>query len=179
MSERHGSTLISLEKAGASKLNRGMFSSASDEWETPQDFFDAVDAVFHFTLDVCATRANAKCERYFTKAEDGLSETWKGVCWMNPPYGREISLWVRKAYESSLYAGTIVVCLLPARTDTAWWHDYVIPNAESVNFIRGRLWFSNKGPAPFPSALVLFGRPTCGEQRKNPWMIFTANTRGN
>jgi site-specific DNA-methyltransferase (adenine-specific) len=77
---------------------------------------------------------------------------------MNPPYGREISLWVRKAYESSLEAGTVVVCLLPARTDTAWWHDYVIAYAKKIRFIRGRLRFSGKGPAPFPSALVVFGR---------------------
>jgi hypothetical protein len=82
---------------------------------------------------------------------------------MNPPYGREISLWVKKAYESSLTDGTVVVCLLPARTDTRWWHDYVIAHAESVNFIRGRLCFSHKGPTPFPSALVVFGRPKIGE----------------
>jgi phage N-6-adenine-methyltransferase len=136
-----------------------MFTSVSDEWETPREFFDALDSVFHFTLDVCATRDNAKCERHYTKEEDGLTRGWRGVCWMNPPYGREISLWVLKAYESSLTDGTVVVCLLPARTDTAWWHDYVIPHAESVDFIRGRLRFSNRGPAPFPSALVVFGRP--------------------
>jgi phage N-6-adenine-methyltransferase len=97
-----------------------MFSSASDEWETPQEFFDAVDAVFHFTLDVCATNVNAKCERYYTKVDDDLSQAWEGVCWMNPPYGREIALWVQKAYESSLTVGTVVACLLPARTDTGW-----------------------------------------------------------
>jgi phage N-6-adenine-methyltransferase len=96
-----------------------MFSSASGEWETPREFFDAVDEVFHFTLDVCATHSNAKCERYFTKAEDGLFQIWRGVCWMNPPYGREISLWIKKAYESGL-EGAVVVCLLPARTDTRW-----------------------------------------------------------
>jgi len=138
-------------------MNQGMFTSSSDEWETPQEFFDAVNAVFHFDLDVCATKANAKCKRYFTKDEDGLSQLWRGTCWMNPPYGREISLWVRKAYESSLEVGTIVVCLLPARTDTQWWHDYVISHAKSIGFIRGRLKFSGKGPAPFPSALVMFG----------------------
>ena len=138
-------------------MNRGMFTSSSDDWETPQEFFDAIDEVFHFRLDVCATRANAKCERYFTKAEDGLLQTWRGVCWMNPPYGREISRWVKKAYESALNPGTVVVCLLPARTDTRWWHDYVIAHARSVEFIKGRLRFSGKGSAPFPSALVVFG----------------------
>jgi phage N-6-adenine-methyltransferase len=136
-------------------MNLGMFSSTSGEWETPREFFDTVDAVFHFTLDVCATHDNAKCGRYFTKAEDGLSQAWSGVCWMNPPYGREIALWVKRAYESSL-KGAVVVCLLPARTDTGWWHDYVIAHAQSVIFIRGRLCFSRKGPAPFPSALVVF-----------------------
>jgi phage N-6-adenine-methyltransferase len=141
-----------------------MFSSSSDEWETPQEFFNAVNAVYRFDLDVCATHANAKCERHFTKEEDGLSQSWRGVCWMNPPYGREISLWVKKAYESSLGTGTVVVCLLPARTDTAWWHDYVIARAESIRFIRGRLRFSGKGPAPFPSALVVFGRFDCEKE---------------
>ena len=134
-----------------------MFASASDECETPREFFEAVDAVFHFTLDVCATRDNAKCERYFTKEEDGLSRLWRGVCWMNPPYGREISLWVKKAYESALDGETAVACLLPARTDTLWWHDYVMPHSERVFFIKGRLRFSGKGPVPFPSELVLFG----------------------
>lgn len=134
-----------------------MFTSSSDEWETPQELFDMIDEVFHFNLDVCATHANAKCKRYFTKKEDGLSLPWSGICWMNPPYGREITLWIRKAYESSLTVGTIVVCLLPARTDTVWWHEYVIAHAESIGFIRGRLKFSRKGPAPFPSALVVFG----------------------
>jgi phage N-6-adenine-methyltransferase len=138
-------------------MNQGMFSSSSDEWETPREFFDAVNAAFHFDLDVCATNGNTKCKRYFTKEEDGLSREWQGTCWMNPPYGREISLWVRKAYESSLEAGTVVVCLLPARTDTAWWHDYVIAHAKRVYFVKGRLRFSGKGPAPFPSALVVFG----------------------
>jgi site-specific DNA-methyltransferase (adenine-specific) len=141
-----------------------MFSSASDEWETPREFFDAVDSVFHFTLDVCADHSNAKCPRYYTKEEDGLSLEWRGVCWMNPPYGREISLWVRKAYESSLAGGTVVVCLLPARTDTKWWHDYVLGHAEGIRFIRGRLRFSERGPAPFPSALVVFRRSDCGKE---------------
>ena len=135
-----------------------MFSSSSGEWETPQDFFDKLDSKYHFTLDVCATPLNAKCPLYFTKAEDGLSQPWKGTCWMNPPYGREIGLWIKKAYKSSLEAGTVVVCLLPARTDTRWWHEYVMAYAENIEFIRGRLRFSGKAAAPFPSALVVFGR---------------------
>ena len=131
-----------------------MFSSASNEWETPREFFDAVDAVFHFTLDVCADSSNAKCARYYTKAENGLSQPWSGACWMNPPYGRGIGLWVRKAHESGLDGKTVVVCLLPARTDTRWWHGCVIPHA-AVRFVKGRIKFSRRGP--FPSALVVFG----------------------
>jgi phage N-6-adenine-methyltransferase len=135
-----------------------MFTSGTDEWETPREFFEAVDKIFHFDLDVCATQANAKCGRYFTKEENGLAMDWKGICWMNPPYGREISLWVQKAYESSLHNGTVIVCLLPARTDTRWWHDYVMGYAQGAMFIKGRLRFSGKGSAPFPSALVIFGK---------------------
>jgi len=149
------------KKGKSPMLNRGMFTSGTDEWETPQELFDAVNGIFHFTLDVCATSTNAKCRRYFTKVDNGLVQTWSGVCWMNPLYGREISLWVRKAYESSREAGTVVVCLLPARTDTRWWHDYVIAHTSLILFIRGRLRFSGKGPAPFPSALVVFGCHYC------------------
>jgi len=138
-------------------MNKGMFSSGSCEWETPQAFFDTVNGLYHFDLDVCASHSNAKCKRYFTKEEDGLLQTWNGVCWMNPPYGREISRWVQKAYESALNPGTVVVCLLPARTDTRWWHDYVMTYAQNVEFIKGRLQFSGRGQAPFPSALVVFG----------------------
>ncbi|GHV44810.1 DNA N-6-adenine-methyltransferase of bacteriophage [Synergistales bacterium] len=144
-----------------------MYSSFSREWETPLDFFDTLDAKFHFTLDVCATVSNAKCERYFTKAEDGLLQPWNGVCWMNPPYGHEISQWLKKAYESSLEDGAVVVCLLPARTDTKWWHEYVIAHAERVEFLRGRLRFSGKNPAPFPSALVIFGRSSLQNEEAN------------
>lgn len=133
-------------------VTKGMFTSTTDEWETPQDLFDALDIVFHFTLDVCATADNAKCERYYTKEEDGLNQKWDGVCWMNPPYGREIGKWVKKAYES----GCVCVCLLPARTDTKWFHDYVLGKAE-IHFIKGRLKFGNsKNSAPFPSMIVVY-----------------------
>lgn len=135
-------------------INKALLSSNTCEWETPQLFFDALNAEYHFDVDVCATANNAKCERYYTKEQDGLSQQWKGVCWMNPPYGREIGKWMRKAYESSLYGAT-VVCLVPARTDTAWWHDYAMKG--EVEFVRGRLKFgSSKAYAPFPSAIVTF-----------------------
>lgn len=131
------------------------FSSKTDLWATPQDFFDRLDSEFGFTLDVCALPDNAKCERYFTPEEDGLKQLWTGVCWMNPPYGREIGIWVRKAFESA-QQGATVVCLVPARTDTSWWHSWVMKAAE-VRFIRGRLKFGgSKNSAPFPSAIVVF-----------------------
>lgn len=130
------------------------FTSNTVEWATPQAFFDAQNAVHQFELDVCATDENAKCERYYTKADDGLAQSWAGKrCWMNPPYGRVIGDWMRKAYEES-QRGALVVCLVPARTDTAWWHDYAAKG--DVTFIRGRLKFGDgKNSAPFPSALVV------------------------
>jgi phage N-6-adenine-methyltransferase len=132
------------------------FSSATDEWATPQAFYDVIEAEFHPTLDVCCLESSAKCERYFTPEDNGLEQEWIGVVWMNPPYGDEIERWVKKAHESAL-EGATVVCLLPARTDTAWWHDYC-SHAE-VRFIRGRLRFGEAtASAPFPSALVIFGR---------------------
>ncbi len=131
------------------------FSSVTDLHATPQEFFDALDQEFGFGLDVCATSENTKCTRYYTTEQDGLAQEWAGVCWMNPPYGREIRRWVCKAYEASLL-GTTVVCLLPARTDTSWWHEYVTKAAE-VRFIRGRLKFGDtKHGAPFPSVVVIF-----------------------
>jgi phage N-6-adenine-methyltransferase len=134
--------------------NELMFSSKTDMWATPQDFFDKYNALWHFTLDVCASPENAKCAKYFTKDDNALVQTWDGVCWMNPPYGRGISDWMRKAYESSLQ-GAVVVCLVPARTDTAWWHDYAMLG--HIEFLRGRLKFGDaKNSAPFPSAVVTF-----------------------
>lgn len=137
-------------------LNRGLFTSNSDQWETPQDLFEKLDREFQFETDVCALPENAKCEKYFTPDQDGLKQKWTGTCWMNPPYGREIKKWVKKAYESSL-EGATVVCLLPARTDTSWWHDYCMKG--EIRLIRGRLKFGNsKNSAPFPSAIVIFGK---------------------
>ena len=123
-------------------------------WETPKDFFDEYNDLYKFETDVCAIKENAKCDRFFTPEQDGLKQEWTGICWMNPPYGRKIGKWVKKAYESSL-TGATVVCLIPARTDTRWWHDYCMRG--DVKFIRGRLKFgSSKNPAPFPSAVVIF-----------------------
>ena len=133
------------------------FSSATGEWETPQGLFDELDRIFGgFTLDPCATAENAKCTRFFTKENDGLIQAWTGKVFMNPPYGREIGQWVRKAWTESL-KGTLVVCLLPARVDTRWWHEYA--KKGHVYFLQGRLKFgSSLNSAPFPSAIVTFGK---------------------
>jgi phage N-6-adenine-methyltransferase len=140
-----------------------MLSSLTDQWATPQGVFDLLHAEFGFELEVCALPDNAKCRRYFTPKVDGLKQDWKGKCWMNPPYGRAIGNWMRKAYESSLLGAT-VVCLVPARTDTAWWHDYATKG--EVRFVRGRLRFgSATSAAPFPSAIVIF-RNRWWEQRR-------------
>ena len=136
-------------------ITAGLFSSKTDNWATPQDFFDAWNALYDFELDVCADHDNAKCQNYFTIEEDGLQQDWKTRrCWMNPPYGREIGKWMQKAYQES-QKGATVVCLVPARTDTTWWHDYAMQG--SITFIRGRLKFGDsKNSAPFPSAVVVF-----------------------
>ena len=141
-----------------------MFSSKTDLWATPQDFFDRMNAVFRFDLDVCALPENAKCARYFSPADDALAQEWTGSCWMNPPYGRGIAAWVQKAYLSAKKSGATVVCLLPARTDTRWWHEYCA-NGE-VHFLAGRLKFGeSKNSAPFPSAICVF-RPSISDAFK-------------
>lgn len=144
---------------------RVLHSSASVEWATPQDFYDRQHAIHGFTLDVCATKKNAKCAKFFTKADNGLAQDWgQHRVWMNPPYGRGIGLWMRKAYEESR-RGAHVVCLVPARTCTAWFHDYA--QRGRVTFIRGRLKFGGcKNAAPFPSLLVEFN-PRHTERHRN------------
>jgi len=132
------------------------FSSKTDLWSTPQDTFDALNKEFGFTLDVCATKENAKCYNFYTVEDDGLAQKWDGVCWMNPPYGREIKKWMEKAYLESL-DGAVVVCLVPSRTDTVWWHEYAMKG--EIRFIKGRLKFGNaKNSAPFPSAVIIFNK---------------------
>lgn len=133
------------------------YSSKSNEWATPQNLFDELNKEFNFTLDPCATDENAKCSKYFTIEDDGLSKDWSNnVVFMNPPYGREIKRWIKKAYEESLNGAT-VVCLIPARTDTTYWHDFIFGKANDIRFLRGRLKFGNsKNSAPFPSAIVVY-----------------------
>ncbi|MDS0981102.1 phage N-6-adenine-methyltransferase [Staphylococcus hominis] len=133
------------------------YSSKSNEWATPQNLFDELNKEFNFTLDPCATDENAKCSKYFTIEDDGLSKDWSNdVVFMNPPYGREIKKWIKKAYEESLNGAT-VVCLIPARTDTTYWHDFIFDKADDIRFLRGRLKFGgSKNSAPFPSAIVVY-----------------------
>ena len=141
-------------------ITQGLMSSNTTEWETPQGFFDKLDAESHFGLDPCATAENAKCACCFTKAQDGLRLTWCGYgpVFVNPPYGRGIGEWIRKSYEVAQQGITVVV-LIPARTDTRWWHEYVM-KAHEIRFVKGRLSFTNAGDrpgrAPFPSAVVVF-----------------------
>jgi phage N-6-adenine-methyltransferase len=131
-----------------------MFSSATDLWETPQDFFDKLNREFSFETDVCASPQNAKCEKFFSPEQDGLKREWTGVCWCNPPYGRQIGKWVEKAAKSD----ATVVMLLPARTDTKWFHDWILPYAE-IRFVRGRLKFGGaENSAPFPSVIAIYRR---------------------
>lgn len=137
-----------------------MFSSKTNQWETPQDFFDELNLEFKFTLDPCADENNHKCKKYFTKEQDGLLQDWKDErVFCNPPYGREISSWVRKCYIHSLGNG-MAVMLIPARTDTKWFHEYIY-NKEGVEvrFLKGRLKFGeSKNAAPFPNMVVIFSR---------------------
>jgi len=132
------------------------FATGRQDWETPDSIFAPLAAEFHFTLDVCASKRNAKCVVYITQAMDGLSLPWRGVCWMNPPFGTQ-GKWVRKAYESA-QSGATVVCLLPCRTNTNWWQDYCMKG--TVRFIRGRPKFKGaKHGLPQPLAIVIFRPP--------------------
>ena len=135
-----------------------MFSSKTDEWETPQWLYDELNKEFKFKLDAACNHKNCKCDRgLFVERFDGLQEEWQREesIWLNPPYGKEIGKWIKKAYKES-QKGCTVVCLLPARTDTKWFHEYIYGKAE-IRFIKGRLKFGgSKNSAPFPSMIVIF-----------------------
>ena len=143
-------------------MNKALFSSVKMDWRTPKDFFRELDQEFHFGLDAAASPENAKCERYFTPEMDGLSCSWSGygAVFCNPPYGREIGKWVQKAYSEHVCGGVTIVMLIPARTDTSYFHDYIYGKAE-IRFLRGRLKFEDENgaamnPAPFPSMVVIY-----------------------
>lgn len=166
-------------------MNEALLSSKKTDWCTPADFFAELDREFHFNLDPAATAKSAKCERYFTPAEDGLSADWGGSrVFCNPPYGRQIGAWVRKGWEESRKPGTLVVMLIPARTDTAYFHNYIFDGkADEVRFLRGRLIFTDEDgapttddrgrpcAAPFPSAVVIWRSPEL-RQLKRPLLDY-------
>ena len=138
-------------------MTKGLTSTGNIVAETPKYLFDRISSIFNFSLDVCALPENAKCESYYTPKDDGLSKPWRGGVWCNPPYGREISSWVKKAYEESQKEyNSFVLMLLPARTDTKWWWDWVQGKA-TLFFIKGRVKFGDHNVgAPFPSVLALY-----------------------
>ena len=137
-------------------INKGLFSSNTELWATPQAFYDQLNAEFGFTLDPCALPDNAKCAKFFTPEDDGLAQDWSGErVFCNPPYGRKIAAWVKKCHDEA-QKGALVVMLIPARTDTSYFHDYIYHKAE-IRFVRGRLKFGNaEQGAPFPSMVVIY-----------------------
>ena len=138
-------------------------TSNKDDWETPQALFDSLNEKYHFAIDLAASQKNAKCQQYFSLVDDSLSKDWStdfgGAMYLNPPYGRHIGDWVKKAYKTSLTVSVPIVLLIPSRTDTSYWHDYIFGKAH-IDFLRGRLKFEQNGvagsPAPFPSAIIVY-----------------------
>lgn len=159
-------------------LQKAMVSSKSNEWATPQDFFDELNKEFKFTLDPCSTKENHKCDKFYTIEDDGLSKDWSNeVVFMNSPYGGHTRDWIKKAYEESL-KGAIVVCLIVSSTDRTYWHDFIFPRAAEIRFIRGRLKFGDsKMSAPFASAVVVFdeSRTFMEFEKYNSRIKFTYN----
>ena len=138
-------------------INKWLFTSYTDNRSTPDDFYKTIDNIYHFTLDPCASPDNAKCWKYFTIDDDWLSKSWANeVVFMNPPYWKTIKYWVQKAFNEWKNNWIVVVCLLPARTDTSRFHEYIY-NIADIQFIKGRLKFwGSKNSAPFPSMLCVF-----------------------
>ena len=138
-------------------MNKGLFTSNTDQWATPQWFYDELNKEFNFNLDPCADEHNHKCEKYFNREQNGLTQDWSGYrVFCNPPYGREIGKWVKKAHDTNRDSNSLIVMLLPARTDTKWFHDYIYGKTE-IRFLKGRLKFGgSKNSAPFPSMVVVF-----------------------
>ena len=164
-----------------------MASSKSDEWETPQDLFNSLNKEFHFTLDPCSREYNYKCTKHYTIEDDGLSKSWDGeVVFCNPPYGHTIGKWVEKCWQEHSKNGITVVMLIPSRTDTKWFHSYIMNKASEIRFVQGRLKFVNRtfpsyredgnfkiSPAPFPSMIVVY------DNRKEKDIISTAKIKSN
>lgn len=151
------------------KMTEGLFSSRTEEWATPVNVFQSIEKQlgYKFVLDVCATEENAKCKKHYTKEIDGLLQSWQKdaqtqqdyksdyAIWMNPPYGKEIGKWMKKALNEAQGGTYPVVCLVHARTDTKWWHDYAM-QADKIYLVKGRIKFGGKDAAPFPSCIVVF-----------------------
>ena len=160
-------------------LSPALFSSETENWATPQQIFDNLNYVFHFTLDPCSDEFNHKCEKYYTKETNGLEQDWSGNrVFCNPPYGRkQTGVWIKKCYDESKKPGTIVVALIPARTDTQWFHDYIYKSNAETFFIKGRLKFGDgKDSAPFPSMIVIFGFGWL--YMKDPWFLTKNKLKG-
>lgn len=143
-------------------INQGLFTSNKEDWETPQDFYDRLNNKYRFKWDLAASDDNAKCSCYFTRDDNSLEQDWEGLSgnlFLNPPYGRELKLWVQKAATTKLKDKQNLVMLIPSRTDTSYWHDYIFNHAE-IKFLRGRLKFEIDGvsgdSAPFPSAIIIY-----------------------
>jgi len=165
-------------------VDKVLFSSATDQWATPQYLFDYLDDLYEFNLDPCATIENTKCYCYITPEMDGLKLPWyivyeerpvlhtiaDGRVFCNPPYGRTIGKWVEKAVKEVKNGNAeLVVMLIPARTDTKWWHDYIMRYADKISFIKGRVKFGGaSNPAPFPSVVVEFNEETIDKYFQNP-----------
>ena len=160
------------------EIQEAMFSSKSGEWETPQDFYERLNRAYDFNLDPCCTEETAKCKKYFTKEEDGLNKSWKGHrVFMNPPYGRKIGEWLKKAHEEGTKPQTTVVCLIPSRTDTKYWHKYCM-KADEIYFVKGRLKFGNSSnAAPFPSVVVVFRGPPVEGMARQQLRVSTMENR--
>ncbi len=150
---------IKVRKIGGYDMNNAlMFSSEKDTWETPIAFFKELNNEFNFTLDPCCYENSAKCQKYYTPKEDGLIQSWEGeIVFCNPPYGRAMYSWVKKCSEESKKSNTKVVMLIPSRTDTRYFHEFIYKKATEIRFIKGRLRFGEaKDNAPFPSMVVIF-----------------------
>ncbi len=138
------------------KFDNNRFESKKQEYETPDNLFAILDSEFHFTIDVCANQHNAKVEKFYSEEDDGLTQDWEGVCWMNPPYDK-VGTWIKKAYEESRKDNCIVVCLIPARINNQWWHNYCMKG--EIRFIKGRPKFKGcKYGLPQPLSVIIFGK---------------------
>lgn len=165
------------------KTRKLMFSSKTDEWATPKELFNKLNRRYKFTLDPCANSTNAKCEKFYTVEDDGLSKSWANeVVFVNPPYSN-IKDWVSKAHREAATNGATVVMLIPSRTDTRYWHDYIMEGADKIYFVKGRIKFENnnqpqKNAAPFPSAIIVFGESNLIGYTSGPKIYSMDRTHG-